>query len=175
MMVEKIKKKRERYASFSWWKSRAAAKLAWLRLKYTDPDRAMIVEEAALRLRTVRLSELTYFISFLWREQNVIPDLVELAPSPLEIDEWFRRDKFTGWKNKTLVKLIELKQNYDNDPEAVEAVRKLFKRAARARRKDIHGFIILARRLASKIPEAVELVPTPDQIEAWRATANLQP
>lgn len=76
-------------------------------------------------------------------------------------------ERFTVWKARAMVKLVNLRKQYENDAKISSYLDSLISKLHYAKARDISRVIFDLHLLSKEVPEVLELIPSEEDVKQW--------
>lgn len=76
-------------------------------------------------------------------------------------------ERFTVWKARAMVKLVNLRKQYEGDAKISSYLDSLISKLHYAKARDISRVIFDLHLLSKEVPEVLELIPSEEDVKQW--------
>lgn len=77
------------------------------------------------------------------------------------------RMRFTEWKTKTIIKIIDLQKNYADNQKAINDLNAVLMKLKYAKVRDLSTVFLYMHLASQNVKELLNLIPATEEVEEW--------
>jgi len=76
-------------------------------------------------------------------------------------------ERFTVWKTRTMVRLVNLRKQYEKDAKISSYIDSVISKLHYAKARDVSRIVFDLHLLSKEVPEVLELIPSEEDVKQW--------